>query len=437
MEENKPKNDAPVSGVYNLGTGDKKPSILGKLLGDGFGALAKKKTDGGSLLGAVIGAQIAQDAKQAQAAPKTASIASLLGGAPQFDPVALEERNRRSEHRARSFFYAAIGFALIVFGTFQYFLNPEIGVLLGKQNVAQQFTQSNEEVKKNQTDINVVQYRIARLWFDVLNSKIDQFNALMNLQKDSKATLEQRAENQKRTETVANEIKQSLTAVQQIFAQPLGIDTYTETPVSLADREVVFNKLLKDSLIAQRESLRGAAQSAKDGVAAQKSNDERAIESVIRLVDNKKVKALVRSAEVKDMTNEELSELLNEIRAEGIDDLAQVQKLKEQRINWVSLINTIHEVVRTADPHYGSGLLKTVGGFMFTQYRFDAKTGRVSISGTTRTTDSKTFSFISTLVDAIEKSPNFKDIDFRSFNKTRDESGDFSAEVNLEFGIEK
>ena len=54
-----------------------------------------------------------------------------------------------------------------------------------------------------------------------------------------------------------------------------------------------------------------------------------------------------------------------------------------------------------------------------------------------KTSDSKTFSFIAKLIDSIEKSPKFKDIDFRSFAKTRDESGDFSSGINLDFALQK
>ena len=96
----------------------------------------------------------------------------------------------------------------------------------------------------------------------------------------------------------------------------------------------------------------------------------------------------------------------------------------------------MNSVTRKADLYYGEGLFKTVGGFLFSTYRFDAKTGRISITGVTRTSDSKTFSFISKLVDSIEKSPYFKDIDFRSFSKSRDDSCDYSSSINLEFSLQ-
>ncbi len=463
MEENKQtniaapngavdQNETPAvsgGGVYNLGAGEKKPSILGKLLGTVFSP-GQKAADGtadskptvmsssedprglGSVLGAAIGAQMAQETREAQSGSRIASIADLLGAKPEFNAAAYEEKERKNERRARFAFYAAVVFALIVGGYFYGNLTPDMYVFNTTfgQNSAQKFEQSNAEVKKLQTDINIIQYRVARLWFDILNARIDPYTQSVIASQTAK-TLTERSVSQATVDKTGGEVRNALIAMQKIFSQDLGVDTYTQMPVSYAEREAAFGELLKSALADQKQSLRGSAKAKND------TDDERAIDNVIRLVGNKKVRALVRGSTPKTMKDEELVKLLADIRTEGIDEFAQVEKLKQQRIDWESLINNIHEVVKTADPHYGHGLFKTVGGFMFSNYNFNQKTGRVSITGITRTSDSSTFSFIATLIDAIEKSPKFKDIDFRSFSKTRDESGDFSAGVNLDFSIEK
>ena len=74
---------------------------------------------------------------------------------------------------------------------------------------------------------------------------------------------------------------------------------------------------------------------------------------------------------------------------------------------------------------------------MFSSYKFDSETGRISMSGATKTSDSKTFSFIAKLIESVERSPKFKDIDFRSFTKSKDEKGDFSSSINLDFSIQE
>ncbi len=428
------------SGLYNLGDGEKKPSILGKLLGSVLPSrqTADKKDDAQKTLitensiGAAIGRQMAEENKEAQSGRHIASIADLLGPKPEFNPALIEEKERKNEKRARVAFYSSVVFAVFVAGFFIANLTPDLFIYTDTfgANSAQKFEQSNSEVKKNQTDTNIIQYRVARLWFDVMNSNIDPFTKAVLTSKTAKTLTEQTAA-QADIDKISGDVRNSLLAMQKIFSQDLGIDTYTVMPVSREEREAEFATLLKSSLTDQQQSLHGSAKDKKG------SNDERAIDTVLKLVGNKKVRALVRGSNPKTMTNDELVKLLADIRTEGIDEFAQVEKLKQQRIDWEDLINSIHAVVQSADPHYGHGLFKTVGGFMFSNYSFDQKTGRITISGITRTADSSTFSFIATLIDAIEKSPKFKDIDFRSFNKTRDESGDFSAGVNLEFSIEK
>lgn len=445
MEENKQTNSvnepaANAAGVYNLGDGEKKPSILGKLLGTVLSPKeATTATDAtakpvvtGNLLGAAIGAQMAQENKEAKSGTRIASIADLLGPKPEFNAAAYEETERKHERRARFAFYMAVVCAVVIGGYFYVNLTPDVYLVTDVigQNSAQKFEQSNAEVKKLQTDVNIIQYRIARLWFDILNARIDVYTQSFVASQSAKSIAERTAA-QAVVEKTGGEVRNALIAMQKIFTQDLGVDTYTPMPVSYVEREAAFSELLKTALENQKQSLHGSANDKKG------TDEERAIDTVIRLVGNKKVRALVRGSSPRTMKDEELIKLLADIRAEGIDEFAQVEKLKQQRVDWESLINNIHEVVKTADPHYGHGLFKTVGGFMFSNYTFDQKTGRVSITGITRTSDSSTFSFIATLIDAIEKSPKFKDIDFRSFSKTRDNSGDFSAGVNLDFAIEK
>jgi len=145
---------------------------------------------------------------------------------------------------------------------------------------------------------------------------------------------------------------------------------------------------------------------------------------------------MMKVQNVKDMSHEDLAALLRRIRQEGTDELASIEKIMSNRLDWGAIIKDIHNVVSQADRFYGQGLFKTVGGFVFSSYRFDSTTGRIAISGLTRTSGSNTFSFIAKLIDSIEKSPKFKDIDYRSFSKTRDENGDFSSGINLEFTIQ-
>ncbi|PJC36753.1 hypothetical protein CO046_03975 [Candidatus Peregrinibacteria bacterium CG_4_9_14_0_2_um_filter_53_11] len=361
----------------------------------------------------------------------TASISQLLGPKPLFDKVA-EETERRSKHRhARLFFGTSVALGLLVYGFFFTQLDPDF-TLLNSQlgpNTALRFDQTTVETQKIQTDINLVRYRQARLWLDELNLRIDPLIASHRTTQLAGQVESTRRAAADELGTQAQEVKTILLAVQKIFNQPLGVDTFSLEPVLPQDREAQYTALALAELDRQKSSFGGDVK--------QSSEDVRGIDAVRSLLANRTFRFLIRGQDINALTDEQLVELLKEIRAQGTDALSSIEQIKKQRIDWSSVITSIHDVVRVADRHYGQGLFKTIGGFVFSSYRFDSKTGRISLSGLTRTSDSKTFSFIATLIDSIEKSPQFKDIDFRSFSKSRDQSGDFSAGLNLEFTLQK
>ena len=161
------------------------------------------------------------------------------------------------------------------------------------------------------------------------------------------------------------------------------------------------------------------------------------LENVLRLIENKPFRNTIVFADLEKISDDELGSMLVKIRSEGTDELSSINRLRSKRLDWGAVLADIYNVTRKADQYYGQGFFNTVGGFMFSSYKFNSETGRISMSGATKTSDSKTFSFIAKLIESVERSPKFKDIDFRSFTKSKDEKGDFSSSINLDFSIQE
>jgi hypothetical protein len=321
---------------------------------------------------------------------------------------------------------AAIG----VFGFFRSQLDVNFTWLnewLGA-NTAQRFETSNEELKNTQTKLNVVRFKFARILLDDVNMLIDPYNRQAEIFNSDSATKGQKDKAAEQMQALGTKIKEILASVQKIFAEPLGVETYTVAEVTPEQREAEFSAILTSELSAQRGAL---AADAKTDTA-----ELRIYDNVIRLVENAKFRKIIVAQDFAKITDEQFTNLLMRIREEGTDELSLIDKLRSRRLNWAQVIDDIHAVARTTDNVYGTGLFKTLGGFLFSSYKFDAKSGRIGISGSTKTFDSKTFSYIAKLVDAIEKSVKFKDIDFRSFSKNKDEGGAYSSSVNLEFSLQ-
>lgn len=363
--------------------------------------------------------------------PAAPSLSALLGPKPVFSARVMEEKEARRRKFAKTLFFLAVLASLGVYGFFESQLNPNFTLLndqLGP-NVAVRFEASNSELKDKQTELNLINYRYARLLLDEANSQIDPFQRQTAIFNSPFSTNTQKQNAEVQLQILGAGIKKTLGDVQKNLSKPLGIDTFTQKPITPEEREAEFEKLLKEKLNKEKTALN----------ADQKPNlsEIRLIENVSRLVENKSFRQTLLAQDLGKISEEAFSGMLTKIREQGSDELSAIDKVKAQRINWGEVIADVHAVTTKADPYYGQGLFKTVGGFLFSSYRFDAKSGRISVSGLTKRSDSKTFSVIAELVDAIEKSSKFKDIDFRSFSKSKDESGDYSSSVNLEFALQK
>ncbi|MBI2453613.1 hypothetical protein HYV58_00355, partial [Candidatus Peregrinibacteria bacterium] len=187
-------------------------------------------------------------------------------------------------------------------------------------------------------------------------------------------------------------------------------------------------KLILEKLQSERSAL--AADAAANG------EELKLIDAVLTLVRNASLRREIAAADFAKMPDEDLQKLLAKIRKETANPLALVDLVRRKRIDWAKVIEDIHLVTSKVDPYYGKGLFKTAGGFLFNSYNFDSDSNRINISGMTKQSDSKLFGYIATLVDAIEKSPQFADIDFRSFTKNKDDGGDFSSQVSFSFMLE-
>lgn len=358
------------------------------------------------------------------------SLSALLGPKPIFSQKTFEETERRRKKTGKTVFFLA---ALVFLGTYGFFysqLNPDFTFLndqLGP-NVAARFESSNSELKAKQTEFNLINYRMARLLLDEVNSQIDPFQRQTAVKNSSFSTLAEKQNAELELQILGAGIKRPLGEAQKILSKPLGIDIYTSEPVAPEAREEEFENLLKAQL--------GQESAALNADSNPNAAEIRLIENVRRLAENKSFRDTLLAQDLGKISEEAFSGMLAKIREEGSDELSAIDKVKAKRIDWGSVISDIHAVATKADPFYGQGLFKTVGGFLFSSYRFDAKTGRISISGLTKRSDSKIFSSIAELVDAVEKSPKFKDIEFRSFTKSKDESGDYSSSVNLDFTLQ-
>lgn len=363
------------------------------------------------------------------AAP-AASLSSLLGPKPTISQRVLMEEEVKIAKIAKTVLGICVLFTIGVYAFFYSRLDANFTLFsdnLGGPNIAQRFNQSNSELQKIKTNVNLENYRMLRLLLDDINRQIDAYNhQAFSVDSSFSTKVEREVAKQKMVEE-RGRIKDTLTKVQTILNQPINIDTYLPKSTEKVEREQFFTALLKDEINRQKTTFASEEQL-------------RIYDNLTRLVDNQSFREVLRLADLATLTKDEnrksFDELLGRIRADSTDEFSAVNNIRVKRINWAQVIQSLHEVTRRVDDYYGKGFFKDAGGFLFNSYQFDSKTGRISISGITKTPTSKTFSIIANFVDAIEKSSKFRDIDFRSFAKSRDDNGDYSSSLNLDFSMQ-
>lgn len=340
---------------------------------------------------------------QNQARKERKSILGALPTMPRFGQVSQIDKARyeRELKIAKWSIIGAVSFAVIIFAFFYIQLHPTLS-LFGP-NVTQRHVEIQKERANAEADVLVTQALSARILLDEISVEMDNY---FSSSKSGKA---------------------------QTNIQKLISDVKTLLPGALDDE---VEESMMDILRAKRQAVHGAAGEGAEGAEGKSEEEAQGIQNTIRLVQNNELKSLIGSFDPENPTPEvPFDEMLKKIRELDQNELSIIAKLQEKRIKWREIITEIEKITREIDTVFDEGLFEQIGGITYSGYSFDAQSGRISVTGRTKTMDSRTFTLIANLIDAFEKSPRFKNVDKRSFAKSKGEDG-FLATLKLDFELE-
>lgn len=338
--------------------------------------------------------------QQAQAKPEKKSILGALPTMPKFGQV--NQINRAEYERelkmAKWSIFGTVGFAVLAFAFFYIQLHPTPAIF--GPNVTQRHMEIQKEKTNAEADVLVTRALTTRILLDEISVEIDNYFSSPN----------------------ANKAKTNI--------QKLLSDVKTLMPGALNDN---VEESMLEILRAKRQAIHGAAE---EGEGGKSEGEAQSIQNTIRLVQNNPLQHLVRNFDPEnpepDMT---FDDMLKKLREFDQNELSIIAKLQEERIKWSEIITEIENITREVDNVFDEGLFEQIGGIVYSGYSFDALSGRISVTGRTKTMDSRTFTMIANLIDAFEKSPKFKNVDKRSFAKSRGDDG-FLATLKLDFELQ-
>jgi len=355
-------------------------------------------------------------AKEAKEAKKQDNILGLL---PELQTklTGSYDPSKRNLKLARTAFIVLVCVSLLILGFFYAELNPKFDLLAGirGQNTIQRLNNSR-------TDIIAMQTKINQKNFLLLNFYLQE----LSYQADSYSTARKTLGNQPTTD-LQNKILLTYENAQSVWNEPQAV---SKIPPA------TFNDELKKTLQAELVKLK------KEQSTADIQTQIKDYESTISLVNNKKLAGFFNknTEEIKadlplddtklfTLTTEALDVLNNEFSVLG--------EIKKNRLPWAEIVNEIEKSTKNIDTLYNTGFFEELGGIQYSSYDFDAKTNKIVITGKAKRDDGSTFSLIANLIDALEKSPMFKNVDNRSYPKSGSQEEGYTSSFRIEFTLEQ
>lgn len=109
------------------------------------------------------------------------------------------------------------------------------------------------------------------------------------------------------------------------------------------------------------------------------------------------------------------------------------KNIMQDRIAWTNILDQLDEVVLKVSPY--NPVTKKID---ISQYNFSADGGKVIISGLVQNeSEDKIYNLTANVVDTLEESPYFEDVEFKQYSVSEEDLGSFTSPLRATFYIQK
>ncbi len=373
----------------------------------------------------------------------------ILGNAPALQRTLQQEKEYSLKKKLRSIQTLFVIILLIGLGASGYFysqLSPHF-TFFG-QNTVTQLDEVNKSLKGLQTQLNKYRYLAAQIDLNrfsyVSNEFLDKTSQYNNPNVASNVKTQLAADIQE----AQTDLPQILVRLKENLGQNIVISTYhtgSEEESSDAAIQAAFEADLKSALRGDLTQL------TKNKTSDDPSEDVKLINNTLKLVGNEKLLNTLKNLAVERFTQDleeykttqdptkrkALQTTIATLLSSTQSDISTIGAIKSTRTEWSKIIKQLETVTKEVDPYFGTGVYEAVGfEIVYTGYEFDSTSQKIVLSGLTKTNDAKNFTLITKLIDALEGSAFFKDVDMRSFTKSGTLETGFVANFKLALHLE-
>jgi hypothetical protein len=118
------------------------------------------------------------------------------------------------------------------------------------------------------------------------------------------------------------------------------------------------------------------------------------------------------------------------------NDFTDISNLKAHRVRWAVILDEIERITKSIDTLYNTGFFEELGGIKYSAFDFDSETNQIILIGQAKRDDGTTFTLIANLIDALEQSQLFYNVDNRSFPKSGSEEKGYVSSFRIELNLD-
>lgn len=344
---------------------------------------------------------------------------NILGPIPELEKkiVGAFDPTKRNLKLVKILFISIAVLCLLSIGFFYTELNPNFDLFssLRGPNTAQQLQNSNQAIITMQTSINQKNYLLMAFYLQELSYLSDTYAKARNdnINDSGLADLQDR-------------ILLAYENAQTKYKEPTKVGNIPEEDFMNA----LKNELREEINLLKKEELTDTI-----------LQDINTYSTALDLVSNKNLQNFFNknTEEIRsDLQRDDSSFLVLTQEALEIvkNDFSSINMLKENRIKWSAIIEEIEKITKEVDTLYNTGFFEELGGIRYSAFDFDSENNRIVLTGQAKRDDGTTFTLITNLLDTLEQSMMFMQVENRSYPKAGDEETGYTSNFRIELYLD-
>ncbi|MBN1494315.1 hypothetical protein JW911_01105 [Candidatus Peregrinibacteria bacterium] len=344
---------------------------------------------------------------------------NILGPLPELEKKIVGAFNpeKRKLNLIRTGFFALVVISLLLIGFFYIELTPEFDLLSGVrgQNTVQRLNNTQKDVIALQTSINQKNYLLLNYYLQEISYLSDTYLT---------------ARNKSLPENEIGTLRSNM-----LLAYENAYIKWKEPTTAGGIPDETFKTELKNSLTGELAKLK------KENLTPDIETQINAYEATIRLVSNTRLGSFFKfnTDEIRaalPMDDSKIVEMANSALGLLQNDFSTISQIKSFRMNWADIINEIEKTTKSVDTLYNTGFFDELGGIRYSAFDLDSQSGKIVLTGNAKRDDGSTFSLIANLMDALEKSLMFSNVENRNFPKSGSDEEGYSSTFRIELSLE-